>query len=188
MFESHLAYGITVWGGVSKNKLMPLFRAQKQCLRILFGDKDAYLDKFKTCARSRPFGNQKLGTEFYIRENSKPLFTEHKLMSVFSLYHYHSAAEAFKLLKFHIPISLYGLFTLPERPGKETFLLTSRSSDSFVYGASAALNSVRSKLKLTDFSITTSSFKTHLKAVILDQQSAGDEYEWSAYNNNNNKI
>ena len=157
-------------------------RAQKQCLRVLFGDKETYLDKFKTCARSRPFGNQKLETEFFVRENSKPLFTEQKLMSVFSLCHYHSAAEAFKLLKFHIPISLYGLFTLSKRPGKETFLLTPRSSDSFSYGASAALNSVRPKLKLTDFSITTSSFKTELKAVILDQQSAGDEYEWSAYN------
>ena len=26
LFESYLAYGITVWGGVSENRLLPLFR------------------------------------------------------------------------------------------------------------------------------------------------------------------
>ena len=50
LFESHLSYGITVWGGVSNNKLEPLFKLQKKCMRILFGDKEAYLNKFKTCA------------------------------------------------------------------------------------------------------------------------------------------
>ena len=61
LFESHLVYGITVWGGISENKLLPIFRAQKKCIRILFGDKEAYLDKFKTCARARVKYDQKLG-------------------------------------------------------------------------------------------------------------------------------
>ena len=47
LFESHLTYGITVWGGVANNKLLPLFKPQKKCLR----DKEAYLDKFKTWSR-----------------------------------------------------------------------------------------------------------------------------------------
>ena len=47
LFESHLSYGITVWGGTSNNKLNPLFIAQKKCVRIMFGDKQGYLDKFK---------------------------------------------------------------------------------------------------------------------------------------------
>ena len=55
LFESHLIYGITVWGGESKTKLEPLFNLQKKCLRILFGDKEAYyLDKFRTSVRTRP--------------------------------------------------------------------------------------------------------------------------------------
>ena len=54
LFESHLSYGITVWGGVSPNRLMPLFMAQKKCIRIMFGDNESFSDKFKTCARSRP--------------------------------------------------------------------------------------------------------------------------------------
>ena len=51
LFESHLSYGITAWGGVSKNLLKSLLTTQKKCIRILFGDKDAYMAKFETCAR-----------------------------------------------------------------------------------------------------------------------------------------
>ena len=50
LYESHLAYGITVWGGISLARLRPLFKAQKHCIRIRFGDKNVYLDKFKTTA------------------------------------------------------------------------------------------------------------------------------------------
>ena len=39
IFESHLSYGITVWGGVSNSTIKPVFIAQKHCLRVLFGDK-----------------------------------------------------------------------------------------------------------------------------------------------------
>ena len=70
LFESHLSYGITVWGGVSSVKLRPLSIAQQQCIRILFGDKQAYLEKFKTTARVRPYQSQKLGKEFYEKEPS----------------------------------------------------------------------------------------------------------------------
>ena len=53
LFESHLGFGISVWGGVSKNKLEPLFITQKKCIRIMFGDKEAYLDKMCTSARAQ---------------------------------------------------------------------------------------------------------------------------------------
>ena len=76
-----LTYGITVWRGVTNNKLLPLFRLQKKCLRILFGDKEAYLDKFKTSARVRLFEEQKLEVEFLKRKHGKPLFTKHSVMN-----------------------------------------------------------------------------------------------------------
>ena len=38
-----------------------LFTVQKHCMRIFFADKQAYLEKFKTCWRSRPIDMQKLG-------------------------------------------------------------------------------------------------------------------------------
>ena len=34
--------------------LLPLFRAQKKCIRIMFGDSEAFTNKFKTCVRARP--------------------------------------------------------------------------------------------------------------------------------------
>ena len=56
LFESHLSYCISVWGGVPGKKTDALFRIQKKCLQILFGDREAFLDKFCTAARTRPFG------------------------------------------------------------------------------------------------------------------------------------
>ena len=53
LFESHLVYGITVWGNISKAKLEPLFVTQKHSVRILFGDSEAYFDKFRTAIRTR---------------------------------------------------------------------------------------------------------------------------------------
>ena len=92
LFESHLSYGITVWGGIPKNRLKPLFILQKRCMRILFGDKASYLDKFSTCARSRPrLENQILGAEFFSKEHTKPLFRENMIMTFQNLYHYHMA-------------------------------------------------------------------------------------------------
>ena len=54
LFESHLAFAISVWGGVSLNVIEPVFITQKKCIRMMFGDTNAYQDKFKTCARARP--------------------------------------------------------------------------------------------------------------------------------------
>ena len=47
LFESHLSYGITAWGGISKNLLQTLFITQKKCIRVMFGDKDAYMANLK---------------------------------------------------------------------------------------------------------------------------------------------
>ena len=89
-FESHLAYGITAWGGVSDNKkLQSLFKVQKRCLRIIFSDKETNLNKFKTCCRVRPYDHQKLENSFYEKEPSKPIFNKKFIMTVHNLYVYH---------------------------------------------------------------------------------------------------
>ena len=118
----------TPLGGVTNNKLLPLFRLQKKCLRILFGDKEAYLDKFKTSARVRLFEEQKLGVEFFKREHSKPLFTKHSVMNVRNLFVYHRFNEIFKILKFRTPISLFEIFELSKRNDRETRLITPEPS------------------------------------------------------------
>ena len=131
LFESHLTYGITVWGGGAHSKLEPLLNMQKKCLRILFGDKEAYLDKFKTSARCRPYGNQILGQEFHARENSKPLYNDNEILTIHNLYLYHTCNEVFKILKYRTPISLYSLYIRSTR--KDSLLITPTSSHHYIF-------------------------------------------------------
>ena len=89
LFESHLTYGITVWGVALKDKPNDkLFITQKHCVRILFGDYEAYMNKLSTCARTRPYGSQTLGTNFHQKEHTKPLLNDLKLLSVQNLFKY----------------------------------------------------------------------------------------------------
>ena len=70
LFESHLTFAISVWGGVSYQVTNPLFLTQKRCIRIIFGDASSYQDKFKTCARSRPIQCKILGKHESNADNS----------------------------------------------------------------------------------------------------------------------
>ena len=96
--------------------------AQKRCIRIMFGDKKAYLEKFETCARTRPHPLQVLGNEFYELEHSKPLLKEKNILALRNLYTYHTFMEVFKILKLRCPTSILGLFKISSR--KEVTLIT----------------------------------------------------------------
>ena len=99
----------------SKNLLKSLFTTQKKCIRIMFGDQDAYMAKFETCARTRTFESRILGREFFQREPSKPLFCNNSLLTVHNLYKYHCIVEMFKVVKLRIPISIYELMKRSRR-------------------------------------------------------------------------
>ena len=183
LFESHLVYGITVWGGISTNKMTPVSVAQKHCIRILYGDKEAYLDKFKTSARSRPAEAQKLGAEFYQREHTKPLFNNQQILTVCNLYHYHTLLETFKIIKTHTPISLYSCFTQSTR--KETLFITPSYSENFVYSASSMWNIFRTcpeGSKISDFIVGIGYIKTKIKELLFRRQKLGDAEEWDESN------
>ena len=119
LFESYLSYGITVWGSLPDNKLNKLFLAHKKIVRILFGDREKFLDKFKTSARIRPYPYQKLTAKFYTKEHSKPLFNENKILSLKNLYFYHSVNEIFKILKFKTPYAIFNQFNISSCTSKE---------------------------------------------------------------------
>ena len=76
LFESYLSYGVSVWGGAKPSKLKPVFKAQKKAICVIFGYREKYIDKFKTCVRARPVNEQKLTSAFFyfIKEHTKPLF------------------------------------------------------------------------------------------------------------------
>ena len=185
LFESHLTYGITVWGGVADSNLNQIFVAQKQCIRILFGDKAAYLNKFKTCVRTRAYEFQKLGQEFYIKEHTKPLFNKHEMLVSQHLYHYHTILNIFKILKTHTPISLHSCFQFTQSQRRALLLTPPANSHNFIYKASSLWNIFKTTValnELKDLSISTSWVKHQLKAWLLKQQKLGDQNEWDDEN------
>ena len=104
LFESYLAYGVTVWGKASKSKLRLLFKAQKKAIRVVFGNKEQFLDKFRTCAKARPYPAQKLGQEFFNNEHTKPLFIANHILTLQNLNFYHTCSAIFKIFKYRNPI------------------------------------------------------------------------------------
>ena len=86
LFESHISYCISVWGGAKKTLIENVFTLQKRAVQCLFGDRDSFMNKFCTAARTRQYGEQFLGESFYQKEHTKPLFSNHKLLTVSNLY------------------------------------------------------------------------------------------------------
>ena len=178
LFESHLSYAISVWGGISSNQLKPLFITQKKCVRILFGDHDKYLDKYRTCARVRPLTEQKLGSEFYEKESTKPLFTKHELLAVENLYRHRCIMEMFKTVKSHVPVSLFSLFKLSTR--KDNLLITPSPTNQFIYKSARLWNEFRTTSTIT-FSSRLSAVKNALRNSIFRAQSSHGT-EWNELN------
>ena len=177
LFESHLSYGISAWGGVSNSLIKPIFITQKKCIRVLFGDRNAYLDKFKTCARTRTYENRILGKAFYKREPSKPLFTKHDILTVHNLYKYHCIFEMFKVIKLRTPMPLYELFNRSKI--RDDKLVSINPSVQFDYHASNLWNKCR-KSKI-DFTTSISLVKCLLnKSLISTQSKFGPK--WHDYN------
>ena len=142
LFESHLSYCISVWGGVPGKKTDALFSIQKKYLRILFGDREAFLDKFCTAARTCLFGEQYLSKSFYEREHSKPLLNENNIMNFKNLYVYMTVNKLLKIIKYQQPTVLNNEITLSNRNNKTLIILHGKSNTDFVCNASLIWNHV----------------------------------------------
>ena len=158
LFESHLSYCISVWGGAAKQRISSLFTAQKYCLRVLFGDRLAYLDKFKTCARTRPIGQQKLDQKFFIKEHTKPIFKHNNILAIQNLYTYHCYLELYKIMKFRAPISLHEGYTCSSR--KPCLLICQADPpDNHNTRSTKIFNVLTPKFRMTDFTTSVMSMK-----------------------------
>ena len=160
-----------------------IFTTQKHTIRVLFGDLDAYLDKLSTCARVREFGKQKLGSEFYTKEHTKPIFNRLKLLTVQNIHKYHSVTELFKIMKFRTPYSLYEKISLSVRDTSNLIILPTPAL-SFFYESSKMWNSVHKNLLVPDKGMLTSisSIKLKLKATLLESHSLNDPILWTPDN------
>jgi hypothetical protein len=179
LYESHLSYCISVWGGSALSKTARLWISQKHCLRLLFGDKEAFLNKFRTAARVRPYSNQLLGEDFYKREHTKPIFKEHEILAFRNLYAYHTYMELFKILKLRDPITIHDQFNISIR--KPTLLIVNDApAQNFVSRSTKLWNSITPKLKIVDYSCKIGAVKSNLKKLLLAMQSASDPVTWTS--------
>ena len=185
LFESHLTYGISVWGSALKDQPSDkLFVTQKHCIRILFGNLDAYLDKHSTCARARPYPYQKLGASFFEKEHTKPIFNRLKLLPVQNLYKYHCITELFKIIKFRTPYSLYNKIELSKRTSSSVIILP-KKSNTFLYKASSFWNDTHKRILNNTGDILTTSLpmvKLRCKTTILEIQALNEKDHWTYHN------
>lgn len=178
LFESHLSYCISVWGGAAKTHISSLFIAQKYCLRVLFGDREAYLDKFKTCVRGRPYSEQHLDHKFFQKEHTKPIFKEQGILAVQNLYTYHCYLEVYKVMKFRAPISLYEEYVCSAR--KPTLVINQPDPpDNFNTRSTKIWNSITPKLKFQDYALSAASIKSMLKCSLQANQHNHTELNWT---------
>ena len=178
LFESRLCYCISAWG-MSQKTLDKIHVIQKKMIRILFGDTEAYKDKFRTCSRTRVFGKQRLGSSFYCKEHTKPLFEIHQIMSVHNLYSYHCFMEVFRILKFQSPPSLFYQYRFSQRNYLTHIVLNPPTpSDHFIYRSSVLWNQLRKKLELEDISVSSSRTKAQLRSMLHSNQHKHDKLEW----------
>ena len=77
---------------------------------MLFGKEISFdhPDFYNTCAHIKTFDEQM--NPNYKKENTKPIFSENKILTVHNLYNYHIIIELFNILKYRTPYSLYEKF------------------------------------------------------------------------------
>ena len=186
LFESHLLYCISVWGGAKKKSIEKIFTLQKRAIRFLFGDYDSFMDKFCTSARTRPLGLQILGESFYRREHTKPLFIKHSLLTIGNLYKYASLNEIGKIIHNKTPSALYKNIALSKRRNENMIILGSKTiphNQSF-YTSCCNWNNLIRKLEIPNpHNIVPCILKYKLKRYLLHIQSDGDPEIWNADNN-----
>ena len=180
LFESHLSYCISVFGRAPKCILDKLFITQKKCMRVLFGDYEAYANKFKTSARTRGFDNQRLDASHYIKEHTKPLFTKHEILASYNIYNYHTCIETAKILIYKEPHKLYEPFTISKRKS-ENYLLLRGHHDQYPNAQSKLWNEVIKNVLEADVyvnDISISCLKSLMKSFFLKNQNSIDPIEW----------
>ena len=83
-------YGITVWGSIPNQKLNKEDRESPVC----FGDREKFLDKFRTCIRAKLYPDQNFLLNF-MSEHSQLLFNKNKILNLKNFYLYHCANKTY---------------------------------------------------------------------------------------------
>ena len=168
LFESHLSYGITVWGGVLP--LDDFFTVQKRCIRMLFGS--GYIP------------NHDEGE--YELENTKPLFRSAQILTVHNLYNYHILLQTSKIIQFRQPYIMYSKFEFLKNIHKDNVLIPplvrlDRRKQSFFFSAATKWNQIIKIIKVdVKTPLTAQNFKLKLKNTLQSIQQSGNEEHWDS--------
>ena len=170
LVNSHITYGITVWGGNSTN-LEKVFRAQKKCVRSLY--------KIK---RRRKFKGS------YIYGHTKQIFSTNSFLTAHNLYNFSMISDAFKVITSKSPTSYYkNCYQVSSvNPGR---LLSSKCSLSsletnFHHMIPILWNSFYSVNKISKFSLCGfKPFKRSLKTFLISMQTSFEADVWHKFNN-----
>ena len=184
LFESHMIYCITVFGGIANVYTEKLFRLQKHCMRILFGNRNAYLDKFRTCARAREYGNQILGSKFYMKEHTKPIFHKYGILAFKNCYSYHLCLQMFKLLVTQHPATIFKIIKQSTRNSGTLLIVPNIPARNVVYRGTVVWNIVAKTLlkKISLDEVKVGQLKFWLKNALLRIQNEHDHIEWYPHN------
>ena len=204
LFEPHLTYGISCWGGCYKSKLNKIFSIQKRCIRILFGEKYSFdhPEYYYSCARTKTYTEHMAPKDFAL-EHTKPLFIKHGLLTMHNLYIFRSLTELLKIIKFHSPISIYQFFNCSRNVSfrlQEPSVKLQISKRNYIYCAIKLWNLYFRKIlnpptllvkpifkgfqhtdgnmENSDMSIPIGLFKKRLNDILLDVQKEGCSQEW----------
>ena len=130
-----------------------------------------HAEYYKTCARLRPFGKEKVPKNFVL-EHTKPIFKEYNLLTVQNLHKLCILSEIFKIQKYKYPISLsnfiYCQSDAPRHCIKNQLVLPNyrlnvSRSQFLYYGIDLWNNTSAGSDILTDFSISSSYVKKKYK-------------------------
>ena len=102
-----------------------MFKAQKKAIRVIFGNKEQFLDKFRTCVKIRPYPDQKLGQEFFIKEHTESLFIANQIVTLRNLKLFHICSEIIiKKIKNRNPKLIFEKIKFSARGYKTLFINT----------------------------------------------------------------
>jgi hypothetical protein len=182
IIQSTITYAISVWGsGGCKSKLMPVFVAQKQAVRSLYG--------IRRINR-------------YLRGHTKSCFNNNRILSVYNLYQYTIISETSKLIRSEIPKPVLNIIEISNR--KADFLIVPMGrlhsySYNFKFMAPKLYN-ISKNLDFCKSELSLNVFKKRIKSHLFIMQSQDDPDMWNDHNhslqnyhtnmilNNNNTI
>ena len=172
-------------GGAKKKLIENVFILQKRAVRCLFGDRDSFINKFCTAARTRQYGEQFNGESFYQKEHTKPLFSNHKLLTVSNLYKYMATNEIGKIIVSQCPAPLYNSIKLSIRNTENLIILNNKNmphNQSFNISCSTWNMLIRRLNIPIPRNIVPCILKYKLKRYLLQIQSEGDPDSWNPNN------